>query len=279
MDILSRTPPPADHRIHYGSEPLQFGDLRLPPTKPGQLLPVAVMIHGGWWQSTYDLEYFGHVCAALKAVGVATWSLEYRRVGNAGGGWPGTMQDVAAGFDHLAVLAKTYPLNLRRVVAAGHSAGGHLAFWLAGRHHIPPSSVLHNPQPIVPLVAVVGLAAAVDLRLVVDLGGLVRFTSGKPSVVSLMGGLPNEVEERYKAANPGDLLPLGVPQVLLQGSDDNQIPPSLPDRWADNARRQGDQVTVTTIPGADHFDVVDPESKAWPVVQSAILRSFVAAKS
>jgi acetyl esterase/lipase len=275
MDILSRTPPPADRRIHYGADPLQFGDLRLPATRPGQLLPVAVVIHGGWWQSAYDLEYMGHMCAALKAAGVATWSLEYRRVGNAGGAFPGTMQDVAAGFDHLAVLAKSYPLDLRRVIAVGHSAGGHLAFWLAGRQHIPAASVLEHPQPVVPLVSVVGLAGAVDLRLVVDLGGRFRFTSGKPSVVGLMGGLPNEVEDRYRAANPGDLLPLNVPQVLLQGSDDDQIPPSLPDRWADNARRQGDSVIVTTIPGADHFDVVDPESKAWAVVQAAILRSFL----
>ena len=171
MDILSRTPPPADHRIHYGADPLQFGDLRLPVAKPGQLLPVAVILHGGWWQSAYDLEYMGHVCAALKNEGVATWSLEYRRVGNAGGAWPGTMQDAAAGFDYLAVLAKSYPLDLRRVIAAGHSAGGHLAFWLAGRQHIPSSSALHQPQPVVPLVSVVGLAGAVDLRLVVDLGG------------------------------------------------------------------------------------------------------------
>jgi acetyl esterase/lipase len=274
MDILSRTPPPADHRLSYGPDPLQFGDLSLPPAKPGQRLPVVVFIHGGWWQSGYDLEYGGHLCAALKAAGVATWSLEYRRVGNPGGGWPGTMQDVAAGFDHLRTLAQTYPLDLHRVVAMGHSAGGHLAFWLAGRHHIPASSPLHNPQPAVSLAGVIALAGAVDLRLTIDLGGVFRFTSGKPATVSLLGGLPKEVEDRYQAANPGELLPLGVPQLLFQGSNDNQIPPTLPDRWAENARRQGDTATVTIIPGADHFDVVDPDSKAWPVIQSAILRSF-----
>lgn len=270
MDILSRPPPPADHRIHYGADPLQFGDLRVPHAKPGERLPVVVFIHGGWWQSTYDLEYGGHLCAALKVLGVATWSLEYRRVGNPGGGWPGTMQDVAAGVDFLQTLATTYPLDLNRIVAMGHSAGGHLAFWLASRHHIPPSSPLHNPQPTVALGGVIALAGAVDLRLVIDLGGVLHFTSGKPAVISLMDGLPSEVDDRYRAANPGDLLPLNVPQVLLQGSDDNQIPPTLPARWADNARRQGDQVTVTIIPHADHFDVVDPESKAWPIVTSAV---------
>jgi acetyl esterase/lipase len=274
VDILSRTPPPADHRLHYGPDPLQFGDLWLPAAKPGQVVPVVVFIHGGWWQAAYDLLYGGHLCADLKAHEVAVWSLEYRRVGNAGGGWPGTFQDVAAGFDYLSTLAKSYPLDLHRVVAMGHSAGGHLAFWLAGRHHIPPASVLHEPQPVVPIAGVVGLAGAVDLRLTVDLGGMFRFTSGKPSVVSLVGGLPGAMEDRYRAANPGDLLPLGVPEILFQGSEDDQIPPTLPERWADNARRQGDQATVTIIPGADHFDVVDPESKAWPVIRAAVLHSL-----
>jgi acetyl esterase/lipase len=279
MDILDRTPPPADHRFPYGSDPLQFGDLRLPAARHGERLPVVVFIHGGWWQSAYDLEYCGHLCAALKAAGVATWSLEYRRVGNPGGGWPGTMQDVAAGFDHLQTLAQAYPLDLHRVVAMGHSAGGELAFWLAGRHHIPPNSPLHNPQPTVALAGVIALAGAVDLRLTIDLGGMFRFTSGKPAVLSLIGGTPKEFDDRYQAANPGELLPLSVPQLLFQGSNDNQIPPTLPDRWAENARRQGDQATVTIIPGADHFDVVDPESKAWPVIQSAILRSLVPSKA
>jgi len=238
------------------------------------MVPVVVFIHGGWWKAAYDLEYAGHLCADLKAHGVACWSLEYRRVGNPGGGWPGTFQDVAAGFDYLSVLAKSYPLDLHRVIAMGHSAGGHLAFWLAGRHHVPHTSLLNEPQPVVSVSSVIGLAGAVDLRLVVDLGGTFRFTSGKPSVVSLIGALPQEMDERYRAANPGDLLPLGVPQILFQGSEDDQIPPSLPDRWADNARRQGDQATVTIIPGVDHFDVVDPESKAWPVIRSAVLHGL-----
>ena len=274
MDILSKTPPPADHRLSYGDGPLRFGDLRIPAAPHGAKFPVAVFIHGGWWQSTYDLEYGGHLCAALKALGIATWSIEYARVGNPGGGWPGTMQNVAAGFDFLTNLAQTYPLDLKRIVVMGHSAGGHLAFWLAGRRHIPAESPLHNPQPTLELRGVIGLAAAADLRLVIDLGGLFQFTSGKPSTRSLMGGLPVEVPDRYRAANPGDLLPLNVPQILLQGTQDDQIPAALPSRYAENARRQGDHVTVTMIPNADHFDVVDPESPAWPTVRSAIQQTL-----
>jgi acetyl esterase/lipase len=232
---------------------------------------VFVFLHGGWWKAAYDLAYGGFLCAALKAAGVAVWSLEYRRVGNDGGGWPGTMQDVAAGFDFLTQLAHTYPLDLTHVVAGGHSAGGHLAFWLAGRHHIAESSILHKPQPVVPLRAVVGLAGAVDLRLTRDLGGMFSFTSGKPAVENLLGGTPEQVPDRYRAANPGDLLPLSVRQVLLQGTNDDQIPAQLPLRYAENARRQGDVVEVISLPHADHFDVVDPQSKAWLVVQRVIL--------
>jgi acetyl esterase/lipase len=273
MSILDRTPPKADVRLPYGPLPLQFGDLWLPkPTGDAKhRWPLVVLVHGGWWKNAYDLGYAGFLCNAMKAQGVAVWSLEYRRMGDEGGGWPGTMQDVAAGLDHVAELAKAYPLNTSKVIAAGHSAGGHLAFWLAGRHHIPHSSVLALPQPSVALRGVVGLAGAVDLRLTIDLGGFFSFSNGAPAVRALMGGDPKQYPERYAAANPGELLPLGVKQILVQGSEDDQIPPQLPNRWADNARRQGDAVEVKIVPGTDHFDIVDPESNAWPTSRDAML--------
>jgi len=167
MSVLDRTPLKADLRLSYGTLPLQFGDLWLPEfgrPMAARPWPLVVFIHGGWWRSAYGLGYAGFLCQAMKAQGIAVWSLEYRRVGDTGGGWPGTMQDVAAGMDHVAKLAEAYPLDTQRVIAAGHSAGGHLAFWLAGRHHVPPSSVLAEPQPKVALRGVVALAGAVDLR-------------------------------------------------------------------------------------------------------------------
>jgi pimeloyl-ACP methyl ester carboxylesterase len=124
----------------------------------------------------------------------------------------------------------------------------------------------------VALCSVIALAGAVDLRLTSDLSGYFTFVHDKHEVYSLMGGPPAEFEDRYRAGNPGDLLPLGVPQVLIQGSEDDQIPPQLPARWAEMARRQGDTVTVTILPLADHFDVVDPESKAWATVRAAVLK-------
>jgi acetyl esterase/lipase len=276
MDIFGVAPPPADHRIHYGPGESQFGDLRLPEGAGRRVSPLVIFLHGGWWQSAYDLTYAGHLCAALKMAGVATWSIEYRRVGSTGGGWPATFQDAAAGCDYVATLAKSYPLDLERVIAMGHSAGGHLAFWLAGRHHIAETSPVHEPQPKVALRALIALAGAVDLRLTCDLAGYFGFAHDfahdKGEVYRLMGGSPKEFEDRYRAGNPGDLLPLGVPQVLIQGSEDSQIPAELPRRWAELARRQGDPVSVTIVPRAGHFDVVDPESGAWSVVQDAVLK-------
>jgi pimeloyl-ACP methyl ester carboxylesterase len=121
---------------------------------------------------------------------------------------------------------------------------------------------------------VVALAGAVDLRLTIDLGGYLRFTRGAPAIRALLGGSPNSVPERYAAADPGLLLPLGLPQILVQGSVDDQIPPELPARWAQQATRQGDQVEVTIVPGAGHFDVVDPTSHAWPLSREAILKAL-----
>ena len=272
MDVLSRKPPVADHRVPYGTDKLQFGDLWLPRGGGAQRAPVVVFVHGGWWKSAYDLAYGGFLCDALRRRGVAVWSVEYRRVGDAGGGWPGTFQDVAAGYDFLTELAARYPLDLRRVVAVGHSAGGHLAFWLAGRHHVLAGSPVEGPAPKVPLKGLLGLAGAVDLQLVIDLAGDGTFAHDRREVFQLMGGRAEEVPERYLAGDPGHLLPLSVPQHLLQGTADDQIPPELPGRWAERARRAGDRVAVTMIPGADHFAVVDPESRAWPVVEAAVLR-------
>jgi acetyl esterase/lipase len=275
MDILSRTAPTADFRIHYGPGEFQFGDLWIPQHAEAHPLPVVAFFHGGWWQSDYDLAYAGFLCAALKAEGIAVWSVEYRRVGQTGGGWPTTFEDAANGFDYLANLAKQYSLDLTRVVAMGHSAGGHLAFWLAGRHHIEPSSPIHNPQPRVPLLGIISLAGAVDLRLTIDLAGYFSFAHDKQEVYSLMGGKPKDFEDRYRAGSPGDLLPLNIRQVLIQGMDDQQIPSQLPSRWADKARRQGDEVTVHMLPDAGHFDLVDPQSSAWATVRQAVEYVFL----
>ena len=273
-DLLDRTPPSADHRLKYGSGDLNFGDLYLPNVDAGQHVPLVMFVHGGWWKNAFGLEYCGHLCGALRGIGIGAWSVEYRRVGDSGGGWPGTFQDVAAGFDFIRTLADSYPIDLQKVVVAGHSAGGHLAMWLAGRPNIPESSPLHGPAPALSVHGVVSLAGAVDLRLTIDLAGYFTFAHDKHEVKNFMGGLPEDVPDRYAAGDPGMLLPIAAPQWLLQGTEDDQIPPDLPRRWAENGKRMGDPVTVTKIAGADHFDVVDPQSKSWPQVKAAIVASL-----
>jgi acetyl esterase/lipase len=147
-DISKLPQPPADHRISYGPDPLHFGELRLPPGRGPH--PVVIVVHGGCWFAEYDLHHLAAFSAALTKLGAATWSLEYRRIGNGGGAWPGTFQDVARGADYVRELAKKYPLDLKRVVIVGHSAGGQLALWLAARHRLPKESALYTPDPLRP---------------------------------------------------------------------------------------------------------------------------------
>lgn len=183
-----------------------------------------------------------------------------------------TFQDAAAGFDYLSTVAGTYPLDLSRVITMGHSAGGHLAFWIAGRHHIEPPVASFQPGPQVPLLGALSLAGAVDLRLTIEMAGDLTFAHDRDEVHRLMGGGPEAWPQRYRAGNPGDLLPLGAPQILVQGSEDDQIPPELPHRWAEMARSRGSHAEVTLLHGADHFDVVDPGSAAWPAIREHVGR-------
>lgn len=259
MDLyLFNTPPPeADVRLPYGSLPLQFGDLRLPPG-PGPH-PVVEVIHGGFWRNRFDLEFMGFFCADLTARGFATWNIEYRRIGDEGGAWPGTLQDVARATDYLRELAPTYNLDLRRAVAMGHSAGGHLVCWLANRARIPARDPLYTPQPFLPK-AVISLAGVLDLRRAweLQLSNLV--------VQDFMGGSPEQYPERYATASPIELLPSGVEQVLIHGTEDQSVPYEISQRYYDKAARLGELVKLVPLPGVGHFEVIDPKSAGWPVI-------------
>jgi acetyl esterase/lipase len=260
-DILDRPAPTADARIAYGPDRFQFADLRLPAGAGPH--PVVLGIHGGYWRARYGLEYFGHVCAALTATGAATWNIEYRRLGNRGGGWPGTFLDVGLALDHLRTLAQTHSLDLSRVVAIGHSAGGQLALWAAGRQRIPVGSDLHATTPL-PLRGAVALAGVCDLRQAWAL----RLSDGVTN--QLMGGAPERWPARYAAASPAELLPLGIPQVLIHGTADENVPYALSRDYQAAALAAGDVATLITLPGAGHFAIVDPMSREWPQVVAAI---------
>jgi acetyl esterase/lipase len=206
-----------------------------------------VVIHGGYWRARYDRSLMTDLCADLAGRGTAAWNLEYRRVGN-GGGWPETFDDVAAGVDLLAELDA--PLDLDRVGAVGHSAGGQLALWAAARS-----------EPRVSIVAVVSQAGVADLRL-----AAVTSPSDEPTT-ALLDGLPDEHPERYVLASPRELVPLGVPQLVLHGDRDTTVAIEIAQSYAAAAAAAGDRCELRVLPGAGHFEHIDPSTAEWQVAR------------
>lgn len=262
--IFTAAPPEADARLAYGDHPLQFGDLRLPATAGTGLIPTVIVIHGGFWRSKYTLDHIGHLCAALTAADVATWSVEYRRIGDEGGAWPNTLLDVGMACDHLRKIAGEYSLDLQNVVVTGHSAGGHLASWVGGRHKIAGGDPLYVADPL-PVAACVPLAGVVDLRL----GWRMKLSNNV--VEDLMGGPPDDMPERYASASPGELLPTGVKQRLIHGTADPNVPYEISSLYVERAKSLSDDVELITLKGMGHFEVIDPASDAFPVVRDTIL--------
>ena len=230
--------PPA-RQIGYGDHPDQVGNLHLP--EGDGPWPVVVLIHGGFWRWGWDRTLMTPLAHDLAARGLAAWNIEYRRVGQEGGGWPGTLDDAAAALEHVSRLEE---VDATRVVTAGHSAGGHLALWLAGRRR----------------VRAIG---AVSLAGVADLVRGAAADLGNGACQALVGGTPEEVPERYAAASPAALLPFGVPQLLVHGGRDDVVPPSQSRDYAHAAREAGDDVELVELAEADHFDVIDPGHAAW----------------
>ena len=244
-------------KLIYGTDPLQFGELFLPQGSGPH--PVVILIHGGFWRAAYRLTLMGGLAEDLARRGIAAWNIEYRRVGDPGGGWPGTLLDVALATDYLQVIASSYNLDLQRVVTVGHSAGGHLALWLAARSRIPLESTIAVKGSPLALAGAVSLAGAVDLKHVWQLN------LGQGAVRDFLGGGFDEVPERYSVASPAALLPIGVPQVLIHGTEDDRVPLIVSQDYTRQATEAGDPVLLIELPGADHFVVIDPHSAAWSV--------------
>ena len=264
-EILSLPPPPFDARWVYGPQPAQFGELRLPGGGQAGPVPVACVVHGGYYRAQYDLAHIGHLATALAQAGIAAWSIEYRRLGQAGGGWPGTFLDAGAGLDALRQLAPTYALDLGRVIALGHSAGGQLALWLASRPRLPAGSALSAPDPL-PVAGVVALAPVADL----ERASALQLSAG--IVDQLMGGTPRAVAGRYALATPARRLPLGIRQVVVHGTADDAVPFELSERYVAAARAAGDPAELVALPGVDHFDIIDPRTTAFVSTRQAAQR-------
>lgn len=267
-DVLGAEPVEPGFVLAYGSDPEQFGHLYLPEGEGP--FPVLVVIHGGCWLSFANLEYMGRFANAFAQAGVATWSVEYRRVDSPGGGWPNTFLDVGSGIDFLRTLESEYRLDLNRVVGVGHSAGGHLALWAAARPKIAESSVLHSDAPL-PITAAVSLAGPGQLAPFRDTDNEV---CGGDVIDQLLGGSPEGVPGHYEAGAPLRLLPLGVPQRLITGADDPAVPPIYAEAYAEAAKKAGDDVLALTLDGAAHFETIVPGTDVWPEVQSEILELF-----
>ena len=250
---------PIERSLHrYGDDASQYGELFL----PGEAGPhgVVIVIHGGFWKARYDCSLMAKLCEDLARHGVAAWNLEYRRVGN-GGGWPETFADVAAGVDLLSDLDA--PLNLERVGAIGHSAGGHLALWSAARTTLsgeaPGAGARVVPQ------AVVSQAGIADLRLAAHTP-----PSDEPTR-ALMGGMPEDLPERYALASPRERLPLGVAQLVLHGERDETVAIDISESYAGAAQAAGDPCELRLLPRTGHFEHIDASSDAWRICRDWVV--------
>jgi acetyl esterase/lipase len=275
-EIAATPVPPADHRETYGPDPLQFGELRLPAGTTGRV-PVVVFLHGGCWRAAYDLRHVAAAASALASAGYAVWVPEYRRVGDSGGGWPGTFDDVAAAVDHVRDLAGRYPtLDTARVVLAGHSAGGQLALWAASRRAGDAAigaarSEGGSATGAAPTRAPLRVAGVVSLAGITDMAAYGAGTGSCNSAVTpLLGGTATDVADRYRAVSPVERLPIGVPVTIVHGAADPIVPVAQSRDFEARAKRAGESITVVEVPGAGHFDLVAPQSTAWAAVMDAI---------
>ena len=263
-EVLNLQPPPADARIRYGPDPNQFFDLRFPSGGPssndkqGKGHPLVLNIHGGFWRSRYSLDHAGHLCAALTAKQLVTANVEYRRVGNAGGGWPATFADVRMAYTVLIQNEQQHNFDPKKLVVIGHSAGGQLALCLAAHES--------EVQRVVSLAGVVDLERAYRLHL------------SNNAVVEFLGGAPRDTPDHYREADPMQLSIPKARQVLIHGSADDVVPPDFSRNYVTaKQNRKGkhkEDLQLREVSGAGHFDLIDPRSPAWQTIEQAVLQLF-----
>lgn len=257
----------------YGDGPRQTGEWWLPPTPASGLLATVVLVHGGYWRAQYDASLEDALAADLAGRGFLVWNIDYAASDRP---WPATLTDVAAGYDHLGTGRFADRVDPARVAVAGHSAGGHLALWLASRHRVPAGGpgALNEDRPgwgSVPSRAGVAPRPAVCVAQapVAALAEGHRLGLGGGAVTALLGGSPEEVPERYEAADPVGLLPTRVRTVLVHGEADDTVPLSQSEQYVAAATRAGDDSTLVRVPGG-HFEHLDPRTPAVDALREAL---------
>jgi acetyl esterase/lipase len=263
-DLMARPLPKATAQVAYGPDPLQIAEVWRPEGKGP--FPTVLMIHGGCWRSGLsNLHIMDYAAEDLRERGIAVWNIEYRGVDRPGGGYPGTFQDVNAAADALVARGKDYGLRTDKLVVLGHSAGGHLALWLAARRKLPRSSPLHDRKPL-------------DIAWAVSLGGLPDLATAKEgcgdkAVASLLAG--SRMPDPLSDTSPASLLPLPVPRMLIHGGLDDTAPPSQGKAYVARARAVRDIRTWSyAIPGDGHVEEIAPGSRTWGAVTAGLESVF-----
>jgi acetyl esterase/lipase len=254
--------------LHYGDLPDQVADVRLP--SGNERRPLVIVVHGGFWKAEFDRAHAGAQSVGLADAGYVVATVDYRRVGQPGGGWPGTFDDLAALTDAVPSLVAE-ALSDRvdttaRTVLVGHSAGGHLAAWAAARHLLPLESPWRRADPLD--VGVVSLAGVLDLEHAEQLG------LGGHATRRLLDGSPRHQRDRYALADPVTLVPTGRHLIAVHGATDDIVPIEISRRYVDLARAAGDDAELLEIAGCGHYELIEPLSAAWPTVLTAIARAF-----
>jgi acetyl esterase/lipase len=260
-------PPPSKH-IAYGTAPSQFVELFRPHGKGP--FPVVFLVHGGCWVKQFGgIVQMRNLAGALAAEGIAVWNVEYRRVDEAGGGYPGTFQDMIAAIDLLIAYAAEHQLDAKRIVAVGHSAGGHLVQWLASRARLPAASPLYKPEPF-PVREVIALGSIGDLRNRVDKSGQVCGID-----VTQLTGPPSAARpDIYSDTSPAELLPNGSHTTLINGALDTVSPPDTAFAYAKRAQASKDSIETLILPNASHYDEVSSGSPAFALILPVIRKSL-----
>ena len=257
--------PAPSARVAYGSAPSQFVEVFLPPG-PGPF-PLAIFMHGGCYiTSDANIAGMRRTYAELAKRGVAVWGVEYRRVDEPGGAYPGMFQDVAAAVDLAAAQAGQFHFDLSRVALVGHSAGGHLALWASERGSIAASSPLYAAHPLRAkvVIAIAGPGDIAPLRSVSDQ------VCGPGVFDGVVGKASATRPDVFSDTSPAALLPIEAPMVLFAGAADDVVPPQFVQVFAKEAKDAGDDVTVEVLPGADHIDLIRPGNPAWEHIADVI---------